>query len=197
MRDKITSAPQSIDRGKLGADLIAGLTFAVVNVPQAMGNALLATVNPVLGLNTLMVATPVGALFTSSVFMNVSTTGALSVAVGDTLNYVSESQKTAALIALVLLVGLFQLSLGLLKLGSLMHFVADSVMTGFVSGVAVLIIVGQIGNLTGFTSTFNIHYYNFNKIFLFCNLMGLPVIKTGIVEFSKVKTNVTQIEKRQ
>ncbi len=155
MRDKITSTAQSINRGKLGADLIAGLTFAVVNVPQAMGNALLATVNPVLGLNTLMVATPVGALFTSSVFMNVSTTGALSVAVGDTLNYVSESQKTTALIVLVLLVGLFQLTLGLLKLGSLMHFVADSVMTGFVSGVAVLIIVGQIGNLTGFTSTFN------------------------------------------
>jgi hypothetical protein len=62
--------------------LIAGLTFAIVNVPQAMAHALLATVNPVLGIYTLMVAVPVGAIFTSSVYMNVSTTGALSVAAG-------------------------------------------------------------------------------------------------------------------
>ena len=40
---------------------IAALTFAVVNVPQAMGHALLATVNPVLGIYTLMVAVPIGA----------------------------------------------------------------------------------------------------------------------------------------
>ena len=70
------------ERRHLASDLIAALTFAVVNVPQAMGHALLATVNPVLGIYTLMVAVPVGAIFTSSVFMNVSTTGALSVAAG-------------------------------------------------------------------------------------------------------------------
>ena len=61
------------DRALLSSDLVAALTFAVVNVPQAMGHALLATVNPVLGIFTLMVAVPVGAIFNSSVFMNVST----------------------------------------------------------------------------------------------------------------------------
>ena len=69
-------------RSSLAADLIAGLTFAVVNVPQAMAHALLTTVNPVLGIYTLMVAVPIGAIFTSSVYMNVSTTSALSVAAG-------------------------------------------------------------------------------------------------------------------
>jgi SulP family sulfate permease len=68
------------ERNNLKSDAIAGLTFAVVNVPQAMAHALLAAVNPVLGIYTLMVAVPVGAIFTSSVYMNVSTTGALSVA---------------------------------------------------------------------------------------------------------------------
>ncbi len=53
-------------RRHLTADLIAALTFAVVNVPQAMGHALLAAVNPLLGIYTLMVAVPVGALFSSS-----------------------------------------------------------------------------------------------------------------------------------
>ena len=50
------------ERGNLASDLIAGLTFAVVNVPQAMGHALLAAVNPVYGIYTLMVAVPVGVL---------------------------------------------------------------------------------------------------------------------------------------
>ena len=57
------------DRSHLAADLVAALTFAVVNVPQAMAHALLATVNPVLGIYTLMVAVPIGAIFSSSVFM--------------------------------------------------------------------------------------------------------------------------------
>ena len=124
------------ERDQFTADLIAGLTFAMVNVPQAMGNAVLATVNPVFGLYTLMIATPVGALFTSSVFMNVSTTGALSVAAGDALVYFPSEQKLTALITLVFLIGVFQLVLGLLKLGSLIRFVSQSVMTGFITGIS-------------------------------------------------------------
>ena len=65
-----------LERRNLGPDLVAGATFAIVNVPQGMANAVLATVSPVAGLYALMVAIPVGAIFTSSVFMNVSTTGA-------------------------------------------------------------------------------------------------------------------------
>ena len=56
------------ERADLKADAVAGLTFAVVNVPQAMAQALLATVNPVLGIYTLMVAVPIGALFTRRVY---------------------------------------------------------------------------------------------------------------------------------
>jgi len=143
------------ERDQFTADLIAGLTFAMVNVPQAMGNAVLATVNPVFGLYTLMIATPVGALFTSSVFMNVSTTGALSVAAGDALVYFPSEQKLTALITLVFLIGVFQLVLGLLKLGSLIRFISQSVMTGFITGIAILIVLGAISDLTGYTSQHN------------------------------------------
>ena len=82
--EQLTVATQHLkpERANIVSDLIAGLTFAVVNVPQAMGHALLATINPVFGIYTLMIAVPVGAIFTSSVFMNVSTTSALSVAAG-------------------------------------------------------------------------------------------------------------------
>ena len=70
------------EQRSLKADLVAGLTFAMVNIPQGMANALLANVDPVRGLYTLMFGTPVGALFGGSVFMNISTTSALSVAAG-------------------------------------------------------------------------------------------------------------------
>ncbi len=82
---------------------IAGLTFAIVNIPQAMGHALLATVNPVFGIYTLMVAVPVGAIFTGSVFMNVSTTAALSVATGSGLAGVRDADRLQALAALAFL----------------------------------------------------------------------------------------------
>jgi len=143
------------ERRNLTADLIAGLTFAIVNVPQAMAHALLAFVNPMLGVYTLMVAVPVGALFTSSVYMNVSTTAAISVAVGAVLTDFPDGQKGEALVVLVLLVGVIQLLTGLFRLGFLIRFVSNSVMTGFLNGVAVLIILGQLSDLTGYRSAFS------------------------------------------
>ena len=124
-------------------------------MPQAMGHALLATVNPVLGIFTLMVAVPVGAIFSSSVFMNVSSTAALSVAAGVVLAEFPAGQKVEALIMLVLLVGVIQLLAGLFRLGFLVRFVSNAVMTGFLNGVAVLIILGQLADLTGYRSTFS------------------------------------------
>jgi sulfate permease, SulP family len=142
------------ERRHLAADLLAALAFAVVNVPQAMGHALLAAVNPLLGIYTLMIAVPVGALFSSSVFMNVSTTGALSVAAGVVLVDWPPGQRIEVLVVLVLLVGVMQLLCGLLRLGFLIRFVSNAVMTGFLNGVAVLIILGQLGDLTGYRSDF-------------------------------------------
>ncbi|HSQ73494.1 MAG TPA: SulP family inorganic anion transporter, partial [Rubrivivax sp.] len=154
---QLANAAQNLkpERRNLNADLLAGLTFAIVNVPQAMAHALLATVNPVLGIYTLMMAVPIGALFTSSVFMNVSTTGALSAAAGAGLAEIPSDQKTQALVALVMLMGLIQLLAGLFKLGFLVRFVSNAVMTGFLNGVAVLIILGQLSDLTGYASQFS------------------------------------------
>jgi len=143
------------ERETLAADAVAGLTFAVVNIPQGMANAILASVNPVLGLYTLMVATPVGALVTSSVFMNVSTTSALSVAAGDALVAIPAANRTVYLAALVLLAGLVQLVFGVLRLGSMLRFVSNAVMVGFITGVAALIVLGQTGDFTGYSSPFS------------------------------------------
>jgi SulP family sulfate permease len=197
---QLTNAAQTLkpERRDLNADLLAGLTFAIVNVPQAMAHALLATVNPVLGIYTLMMAVPIGALFTSSVFMNVSTTGALSAAAGAGLADIPSDQKTQALVALVMLMGLIQLLAGLFKLGFLVRFVSNSVMTGFLNGVAVLIILGQLGDLTGYDSVYsnrlaqtldlllNLDSVNFQATFIGLLTLGLMVLllRTSLSKFA-------------
>jgi SulP family sulfate permease len=143
------------EKKQLTSDLLAGLTFALVNIPQSMAHALLAAVNPVFGLYTLMLATPVGALFTGAVFMNVSTTSALAVAAGDTLITYPENSRITVLATLVVMIGIFQIILGLLRLGWITRFIPFSVMTGFMNGVAALIIIGQLGDFTGYYSSYS------------------------------------------
>jgi SulP family sulfate permease len=139
----------------LTADLIAGLTFALVGIPQSMAHALLATVNPVFGLYTLMLATPVAALLTGSIFMNVSTTSALAVATGGILTDYPGISRTSVLVTLVIMIGIFQILLGIFRMGWLTRFVPFSVMTGFMTGVAALIILGQMGDFTGYYSSYS------------------------------------------
>ena len=107
------------DRGTLTADLIAGLTLGVESIPDAMASGMLAAVNPLHGLYAVMVATPVGALFTSSVFMSVQTTSATPLVVAGLWSTYRGDDQTAGLFMLTLLVGIFMLALGLLKLGTL------------------------------------------------------------------------------
>jgi len=174
------------ERRNWAADLIAGLTFAVVNVPQAMGHALLASVNPVLGIYTLMIAVPIGAIFTSSVFMNVSTTSALSVAAGAGLADIFGDRRTEALAALVLLVGVIQLIAGLFRLGFLVRFVSNAVMTGFLNGVAVLIILGQLGDLTGYYSAYANSVTRALDLLLHLGQVHIPTTLIGLLTLGSI-----------
>jgi len=175
-----------LEKKNLTSDLMAGLTFAVANIPTSMAHAMLATVSPVLGIYTLMVGTPLAAFFTSSVLMNVSTTSAMSVAVGSSLIYYPADQKTAALATLVLLVGVISLVAGVFKLGNLLRFIPNSVMVGFSNGVGVLIIIGQLSDLTGYDSLYSgkvaktldtlLHPSELNWIALLVGLITIAVI---------------------
>jgi SulP family sulfate permease len=136
-------------------DLIAGVTTGLVQIPDVMASAILATVKPVNGLNTLVLGTPIGALFAGSVFMTVTTTGAIALAVSDAISGSEADERAALIIVLTLLVGAIQLVLGLLKLGWITKFVSNSVMVGFITGVCILIILGQLGDLTGYSSEYS------------------------------------------
>jgi len=149
-----TSAPAK-SRGKLVPDLIAGLTTSLVTIPDGMASAVLAGLNPVQGLYALMVGTPLAALTASSQFMYVANTGALAVATGSALAAYSGDQLLSALVVLVILIGLLQLALGLLKAGGVVRFVSNGVLVGFMTGIALLIILGQLGDFTGYHSEYS------------------------------------------
>lgn len=134
----------------LKADLSAGLTTALVAIPDGIASAILAGLNPIHGLYALMIGTPIAAMLASSHFMYVANTGALAVATGSALGEFSGEAKVQALIVLVVLVGLIQIALGLLRLGGLVRFVANAVLIGFMTGIAVRIILSQLGELNGY-----------------------------------------------
>jgi SulP family sulfate permease len=115
-----------------------------------MASGLLAAVNPIHAVYAVMLATPVGALFASSVFMSVQTTSAMSLIVASVPQVHGGDNAIDSLFALAIITGIIMLLLGLLKLGSMLRFVPNSVMTGFVNGIAILIILGQLGDLTGY-----------------------------------------------
>jgi SulP family sulfate permease len=149
---KVNLSGFRVPRETLFNDLISGLVMAIVSIPGGLANGLLAGVNPVFGLYSMIAGTTVAALFTSSVIMNVDSTSATALATLDALSSIPSDQHQPALVVLGLLVGLFMLVLGLLRLGFLVRFISNSVMTGFLSGLGVLTVLGQVGDLTGYAS---------------------------------------------
>jgi len=145
-------APPRPARDTWGADTSAGLVLGLQSVPDGLASGLLAGVDPVSGLYGYLVGTVAGAVATSSVFMSVQATGAMSVVIADVPQVHGGPEAPRALFTLAFLTGLVMLVLGLLRLGSLVRFVPTAVVVGFVNAVAVNIILGQLSNLTAYSS---------------------------------------------
>lgn len=139
-----------IRRETFKQDTLAGLTGAIGSVPDGMASGILAGVNPVYGLYGSIAGPSVGGLFVSTRLMLVTTTSAAALAAGATLSSVPADQRAAALFLLTMLVGVVQVAAGLLRLGRFTRFVSHSVMVGFLTGVAVLIVLGQLPPLVGY-----------------------------------------------
>ena len=128
---------------------MAGLVLGVESVPDGLASGLLAGVNPVAGLYSYMFGLAGGALFTSTAFMAVQGTGAMAIIVAD-VDLASREDPSRALYTLSILTGVVMIIAGLLRLGSFLRFVSNSVMTGFISAVGVNIVLGQLDDFTGY-----------------------------------------------
>jgi SulP family sulfate permease len=144
----------TFSRQSLGPDLSSGLTVALVSIPEGMAYALVAGVDPIYGLYTGMVTTIVASLTGSTSLMIVTLTNALALVTADALNNLDGGvDPVSAMFTLTLLVGAIMFLLGVLRLGSLIRFVSKEVMSGFVFATALLIFLGQYGELVGYEST--------------------------------------------
>ena len=137
------------ERQHLRADLIAGLPGAISSVPDGMAAAVLAGVNPVQGLYASFAGPVAGGLTSNTRLMVITTTSAAALAAGSALQSVAPAQRPAAVPLLVILVGVVLVAAGLVRLGRYTRFVSYSVMIGFLTGIAVNIVCGQISDLTG------------------------------------------------
>jgi SulP family sulfate permease len=133
----------------LRSDVLAALINAVVSVPDGLASAALAGVNPVYGLYTSIAAPIGGSLLVSAQLMQVSTTSASALATAQAISVYPADQRDQALFLLAVLVGVCLAVFGVLRLGRLTRFVSHAVMTGFLIGVAVVLILDQLAPLVG------------------------------------------------
>lgn len=141
-----------VGRNSLRADLIAGLTGAVIVLPQGVAFAMIAGLPPEYGLYTAMITPIIAALFGSSLHLISGPTTAISIVVFSTISH-HAVPGTPEFISLVLtltfLAGVYQLAFGLARLGTLVNFVSHSVVVAFTAGAAILIMTSQLKHVLG------------------------------------------------
>jgi SulP family sulfate permease len=137
------------ERRYLRADIMAGLPGAISGVPDGMAAAVLVGVNPVQGLYAGFAGPITGGLSSSTRLMVITTTSAAALAAGSALQSVPAGQRPEALLLLTLMAGVVLVAAGLVGAGRYTRFVSYSVMLGFLTGISVNIVCGQIANLTG------------------------------------------------
>jgi high affinity sulfate transporter 1 len=142
---------QGYDRRWLSSDVVAGLTVWAVLVPEALAYASIAGVSPVVGLYAAPPALVLYAVFGSSrhlVTGPMAATAALSAAaVADLVT--SQDDFAAFTAVLALMTGVLALFAGVVRLGFLASFISEPVLKGFIIGLALTIMVGQLPKLFG------------------------------------------------
>lgn len=140
---------------KLKSDLTAGLTVAIVTIPQAIGFALIVGIPVQAVLVTAIIGAAFCALFSSSRHLVFGPTNTISIIMAGALISVAAVPLTPLQKVLVIgfLIGAVQVAAGFFKLGNLTHFISRTVIIAYSTAVGVLICVSQVGNLIGLGRT--------------------------------------------
>jgi SulP family sulfate permease len=135
----------------LQADIIAGITVALVLVPQSMAYAQLAGLPPYYGLYAAFLPGIVAALFGSSRQLATGPVAVVSLMTAAALEPLALSPDlyVAYALSMALMVGLFQLSLGMLRMGVLVDFLSHPVVIGFTNAAAIIIGTSQLSKIFG------------------------------------------------
>lgn len=141
----ITVLREGYSFASLRADLLAGLTVAIVALPLSMAIAIASGVTPERGLYTAAIGGFLISALGGSRFQIGGPAAAFTVLVANTVAV----HGLDGLVLATLMSGIFLMALGFLRLGSYVKFMPYPVTVGFISGIAVILFVGQIADLLG------------------------------------------------
>ena len=144
--------PRQWSGATLRGDLIAGVTVALVMVPQSLAYAQLGSLPPYIGLYAALLPAVVGALFGSCGQLSTGPVALTALLTGASLLPLARPETpefVALAILLALLSGLIQLALGGLRLGWLLNLLSHPVLMGFVNAAALIICLSQLPPLIG------------------------------------------------
>jgi SulP family sulfate permease len=162
-------------------DGVAGLINAVVSVPDGLASAALAGVNPIYGLYTSIAAPVVGGALQSAQLMQISTTSAAALAAGQAVVSYPAERRGEAIFLLAALTGVLLVLFGLLRLGRLVRFVSHAVMTGFLLGVAVVLVLDQLAPLLGLSPEGTNEVVQLVDLLAHLGQLSVPTLVTGLL----------------
>lgn len=180
------------------ADILAGLTGAAIALPQGVAFAAIAGMPPEYGLYTCMVPAIIAALFGSSWHLVSGPTTAASIVMFSSLSTLAipgSAEYISLAITLAFMVGVLQLVMGLVRLGSLVNFISHSVIIGFTAGAACLIAAKQAKTFLGldvierehWVETVSYLYSYWDQFHPMVMLVGAITLLTGVLAQKKFK----------
>ncbi|KAJ4835633.1 putative sulfate transporter 3.5 [Turnera subulata] len=139
---------------KFKFDLLAGITITTLAIPQGISYAKLAELPPIIGLYSSFIPPIIYTIFGSSKHLAVGTVAACSLLMAETIATIAPPKDNLTLyvhliFTSALITGIFQTTLGVLRLGILVDFLSHSTITGFMGGTAVIICLQQLKGLLG------------------------------------------------
>jgi SulP family sulfate permease len=181
-----------VDRASTRADLVSGLTGALIVLPQGVAFATIAGMPPEYGLYAAMIPAIIAALFGSSWHLVSGPTTAISIAVFAAMSPLADPgspQFIGMVLTLTFLTGLFQLILGLARMGVLVNFISHTVVIGFTAGAALLIAASQVKNFFGIAIERGAHFHVVIERFIeqigninpWITLVGAVTLASGIL----------------
>ena len=176
------------DTRHLKSDLLAGLTVALVLIPQSMAYAQLAGLPSYYGLYAAFLPPAIAALFGSSRQLATGPVAVVSLMTAVALEPLAVSGSQAYIayaVLLALMVGSFQFIIGLLRLGLVVNFLSHPVINGFTNAAAIIIATGQLPKLFGITvDNADRHYQTLHQIISeIIHYTHWPTLLMGVLAF--------------
>jgi SulP family sulfate permease len=165
----------------LRSEAIAGIPGAIGSVPDGMAASVLAGINPIHGLYACVAGPIVGGATTSTKRMLIATTSAAALAGGSAVASLPSADRTSALFLVTVIAGIAMVLAGLARLGKYTRFVSHSVMLGFLTGVALNIIFGQLADLTGTTASGRTPMQKGIWVLLHPGQIDVPTLAIGVM----------------